>query len=65
MARFLESASQRAVARIGAVLLEEWDALEGVQQRAIVDVLQQSTLGTEEAEQFAQRVRDRATESNQ
>ena len=58
------SSGERAQAKIVTVLLEEWDALDGKQQRTIVDVLEKSTQATEDAEAyaraFAERLRQRA-----
>lgn len=44
------SGSERAMARIVATLREEWDGLDGRQQRTLVDALEASTVATEEAE---------------
>ena len=38
------SSGERAQAKIVTVLLEEWDALDGKQQRTIVDVLELSLI---------------------
>lgn len=54
------SSGERAQAKIVTVLLEEWDALDGKQQRAIVDVLEKSTQASEDAEGFVERLRQRA-----
>lgn len=51
------SSGERAQAKIVTVLLEEWDALDGTQQRAIVDVLEKSTQASEDAEGFVERLR--------
>ncbi|CAB0765683.1 hypothetical protein FRC0104_02377 [Corynebacterium diphtheriae] len=44
------SGSELAMARIVAVLREEWEGLDGHQQRTLVSALEASTLATEEAE---------------
>ena len=44
------SSGERAQALILDVLTREWDALDGEQMRAIVDVLEQSTQAAEQAE---------------
>lgn len=44
------SGSERALACIVATLREEWDGLDGRQQRALVAALEASTVATEEAE---------------
>lgn len=54
------SRGERAQAKIVTVLLEEWDALDGTQQRVIVDVLEKSTQASEDAEEFVERLRQRA-----
>ena len=54
------SSDERAQAKIVTVLLEEWDALDGTQQRVIVDVLEKSTQASEDAEEFVERLRQRA-----
>ncbi|MGY6463642.1 hypothetical protein ACXIUA_06970 [Corynebacterium sp. UMB8791] len=54
------SSGERAQAKIVTVLLEEWDALDGTQQRAIADVLEKSTQASEDAEGFVERLRQRA-----
>lgn len=50
------SGSEHAHAVIVAALVEQWDRLDGSQQRSIVDALEASTAATEEAEKW---VRDR------
>lgn len=55
------SGSERAHAVIVAALVEQWDRLDGRQQRSIVDALEASTVVTEEAEKWA-RDRLRSTE---
>lgn len=55
------SGSERAHAVIVAALVEQWDRLDGRQQRSIVDALEASTVVTEEAEKWA-RDRLRPTE---
>lgn len=47
------SSGERAHARIVAVLVDEWDALDGHQQRALVDVLEASAGASEDAERYA------------
>lgn len=54
------SSGERAQAKIVTVLLEEWDALDGAQQRAIVDVLEKSARASEDAEGFVECLRQRA-----
>ena len=44
------SGGERAMARIVAVLREEWEGLDGRQQRALVSALDASARATEEAE---------------
>lgn len=48
------SSGERAQARIVAVLVAEWDSLDGRQQRALVDVLEESTRASEDAEGYAE-----------
>lgn len=50
------SSGEHAQAIIIAALVEQWDRLDGGQQRSIVDALEASTVMTEEAEKW---VRDR------
>lgn len=50
------SSGEHAQAIIIAALVEQWDRLDGGQQRSIVDALDASTAATEEAESW---VRDR------
>ncbi|MCS5480951.1 antitoxin [Corynebacterium sp. YIM 101645] len=50
------SGSEHAQAIIVAALVEQWDRLDGYQQRSIVNALDASTAATEEAEKW---VRDR------
>lgn len=47
------SGSERAHAVIVAALVEQWDRLDGGQQRSIVNALDASTAATEEAEKWA------------
>ena len=47
------SSGEHAQTLIVAVLVEQWDRLDGAQQRAIVDALEASTVMTEEAEAWA------------
>lgn len=47
------SGSEHAQAIIIAALVEQWDRLDGSQQRSIVDALDASTAMTEEAEKWA------------
>lgn len=47
------SGGERAQATIASALLGSWDHLDGHQQRAIVEALEQSTAATEEAEAWA------------
>lgn len=44
------SRGEHAQALIVAVLVEQWDRLDGAQQHGIVDALEASTVMTEEAE---------------
>lgn len=44
------SGSEFAMARIVAVIREEWEGLDGRQQRTLVSALEASTRATEEAE---------------
>ncbi|EEW48368.1 hypothetical protein HMPREF0290_3017 [Corynebacterium efficiens YS-314] len=50
------SGSEHAQAIIVTALVEQWDRLDGSQQRSIVEALEASTVVTEEAEKW---VRDR------
>ena len=43
------SSGEHALATITAVLVEHWDRLDSAQQRALVDVLEDSTHASEEA----------------
>nr|WP_168940503.1 antitoxin [Corynebacterium jeikeium] len=43
------SGGEHALAAITAVLVEHWDHLDGAQQRALVDVLEDSTRASENA----------------
>ena len=43
------SSGEHALAAITTVLVEHWDRLDGAQQRALVDVLEDSTRASEEA----------------
>lgn len=47
------SGSEHAHAIIVAALVEQWDRLDGRQQRSIVNALEASTVVTEEAEKWA------------
>lgn len=47
------SSGEHAQAIIVAALVEQWDRLDGGQQRSIVDALETSTAATEEAEAWA------------
>lgn len=47
------SGSEHAQAIIIVALVEQWDRLDGSQQRSIVDALAASTAMTEEAEKWA------------
>lgn len=47
------SSGEHAQAIIVAALVEQWDRLDGCQQRGIVDALDASTVATEEAEKWA------------
>ena len=47
------SRGEHAQALIVAVLVAQWDRLDGAQQRGIVDALEASTVMTEEAEAWA------------
>ena len=46
------SGGEVAIARIASALREDWDRLDGQQQRALITVLEASTQATEEAEAF-------------
>ena len=46
------SGGEVAIARIANVLREDWDRLDGQQQRALITALETSTQATEEAEAF-------------
>ena len=46
------SGGEVAIARIASVLREDWDRLDGQQQRALITALETSTQATEEAEAF-------------
>ena len=43
------SSGEHALAAISSVLVEHWDRLDSAQQRALVDVLEDSTRASEEA----------------
>lgn len=43
------SSGEHALAAITTVLVEHWDRLDGAQQRALVDVLEDSTRASEAA----------------
>lgn len=47
------SSGERAHARIVAVLVDEWDALDSRQQRALVNVLDASARASEDAENYS------------
>lgn len=47
------SGSEHAQAIIIAALVEQWDRLDGGQQRSIVNALDASTVATEDAEAWA------------
>ncbi|WIM67760.1 antitoxin [Corynebacterium breve] len=49
------SSGERAHARIVAVLVDEWDALDSRQQRALVNVLKTSARASEDAENYSTR----------
>ena len=51
------SSGEYAHAVVVAALIDSWDGLDGRQQRAIVNVLEESTLATEEAEGWARNRR--------
>ena len=55
------SGSEHAQVIIVAALVEQWDRLDGRQQRSIVDTLEASTVMTDGAEKWA-RDRIRSTE---
>ena len=44
------SSGERALARVTAVLADEWDILDGTQQKALADVLESSASATAQAE---------------
>lgn len=46
------SGGEVAIARIASALREDWDRLDGQQQRALITALETSTQATEEAEAF-------------
>lgn len=55
------SGSERAQAVVTTALVDSWDRLDGRQQRAIVDALEQSTRETEDAEAW---IRGRIAEAD-
>lgn len=53
------SGGERAFAALITTLLEHWDRLDGHQQRALVEVLEESTRASEEAAVHLQRLTGR------
>lgn len=54
------SSGERVLARIISILAEEWDSLDGTQQRRLTNALETSTQETEKAEAPARALRRKA-----
>lgn len=50
------SGSERALATVVAALAADFDALDGAEQRALVDILEAQTHATEQAEATARKI---------